>query len=429
MAYRRRHGFSKASTFTEEIRYPSDDSSASSLAAQAIRASSAHRDSSLSSAYGESALASAYRDSNLHGSSPSTKDSASYEYTSMKSLNESKYGFWGVLARKAKAILEDDNVAQQFETPGRMSLQMLDASTGDQPYLSPESCQKTEGPRLHKGLDAITSSLNYIGGTIGNAFEEGLMIVENRTADIIQETRKLHIRKKGSSSEAHNQGPDVFSPRQQTQMQAQMQSDQETQLKASRDVAMAMAAKAKLLLRELKTVKADLAFAKERCAQLEEENRILRESHEKGDNPEDDDLIRLQLETLLAEKARLAHENSIYTRENRFLREIVEYHQLTMQDILYLDEGIEEVTEEVTEVCPISIPAASDTSVTATPSPLPPPPPPEAPPTVSPTMTKNASPIPTSPPEVMEAPVPPVFSLSMTEAVEDPKRHSLLSVE
>ena len=54
---------------------------------------------------------------------------------------------------------------------------------------------------------------------------------------------------------------------------------------------MAMAAKAKLLLRELKTVKADLAFAKERCAQLEEENRILRENRERGDNPEDDVLV------------------------------------------------------------------------------------------------------------------------------------------
>lgn len=60
-------------------------------------------------------------------------------------------------------------------------------------------------------------------------------------------------------------------------------------------VAMAMAAKAKLLLRELKTVKADLAFAKDRCGQLEEENRILRESLENGDNPEDDDLVLLFL--------------------------------------------------------------------------------------------------------------------------------------
>lgn len=55
--------------------------------------------------------------------------------------------------------------------------------------------------------------------------------------------------------------------------------------------------------------------------------------------------IRLQLETLLAEKARLAHENSVYARENLILREIVEYHQLTMQDVVYLDEGFEEVTE------------------------------------------------------------------------------------
>lgn len=53
--------------------------------------------------------------------------------------------------------------------------------------------------------------------------------------------------------------------------------------------------------------------------------------------------IRLQLEALLAEKARLAHENSVISRENRFLREVVEYHQLTMQDVVYLDEGIEEV--------------------------------------------------------------------------------------
>jgi len=55
--------------------------------------------------------------------------------------------------------------------------------------------------------------------------------------------------------------------------------------------------------------------------------------------------IRLQLETLLAEKGRLASENEVYARENRFLREIVEYHQLSMQDVVYLDEGMEEVAE------------------------------------------------------------------------------------
>ncbi|KAF1888587.1 hypothetical protein Lal_00011361, partial [Lupinus albus] len=65
----------------------------------------------------------------------------------------------------------------------------------------------------------------------------------------------------------------------------------------------------------------------------------------KGQNRADDDLIRLQLETLLAEKGRLANENETYSRDNRFLREIVKYHQLSMQDVMYLDEGMEEDNE------------------------------------------------------------------------------------
>lgn len=51
--------------------------SASSLAAKAIRASSAHRDSSLSSAYGQSALSSPRDHSNPHRSSPSPSPSSS----------------------------------------------------------------------------------------------------------------------------------------------------------------------------------------------------------------------------------------------------------------------------------------------------------------------------------------------------------------
>lgn len=58
----------------------------------------------------------------------------------------------------------------------------------------------------------------------------------------------------------------------------------------------------------------------------------------------------------------MAHENSVYARENRFLREVVEYHQLTMQDVVYLDEG----TEEVTEVYPIKV-VSNPNSVPATP--------------------------------------------------------------
>ncbi|KAL8531324.1 hypothetical protein ACS0TY_008084 [Phlomoides rotata] len=364
MAYRRRQQVGRVDipftyNYDSAPPTPADNSSpspsASSLATKAIRASSAFRDSSLSSVYEQSAL------SSPRASTPSpssAKDPSMYEHGPKKNKNESKQGFWGVIARKAKAILdEDDDTVQPRETPEGRTFQASDRSKkGQYPstYDSPDSRRKTEGPALQKGLDAIASSLNYIGGTIGNALEEGITAVENRTAGIIQETRKIQIRKKSDSAKSLNQTSNFESLRRQPSSQTHVQPQHatlETQLKASRDVAMAMAAKAKLLLRELKTVKADFAFAKERCAQLEDENRILRASREKGDNTEDDDLIRLQLESLLAEKARLAQENSVYARENRFLREIVEYHQLTMQDVVYFDEG----SEEVTEVYPIKI--------------------------------------------------------------------------
>ncbi|CAL9133183.1 unnamed protein product [Musa textilis] len=371
MAYRRKQPVARVSTY-EDSRSTSgggeDASSTSStpgsLAARAIRASAAHRDvSSLSSAYGESAVSSPRRESHPLRSSPSPQqDSASYEYTSMKSLNESKYGFWGTLARKAKTFIDNDETSNQFQSFDKNQHQTVDRSTGGQP----EIYQKTE--TTHKRSDAIGSSINYISGTIKNALEEGLTIVESKTADIIHETRKLNIKRKGNAASVQNQATENLGQR----YTSQIQTDYETQLKASRDVANAMAAKAKLLLRELKTVKADFAFAKERCAQLEEENKVLRESHDKGDNPEDDDLIRLQLETLLAEKARLAHENSVYARENRFLREIVEYHQLTMQDVVYVDEGIEEVTEVYMTPNAPSTPslAASEANTVLIPTPL-----------------------------------------------------------
>lgn len=68
--------------------------------------------------------------------------------------------------------------------------------------------------------------------------QEGLTIVENRTSDIIQETRK-HIRKKPGNSVGQNQETNHSTTVHQSQLRNQMspkQTDQELQLKASRDV-------------------------------------------------------------------------------------------------------------------------------------------------------------------------------------------------
>lgn len=51
------------------------------------------------------------------------------------------------------------------------------------------------------------------------------------------------------------------------------------------------------------------------------------------------------MEALLAEKSRLANENATLTRENQCLNQLVEYHQLTSQD---LSESYE---HDITGVC------------------------------------------------------------------------------
>ena len=72
-------------------------------------------------------------------------------------------------------------------------------------------------------------------------FQEGRSIVENKTADIIQETRKLQIRRRGGTSEEQNQVVvGMYNPWKPPSMQStqpqMMQTTQENQLKASRDV-------------------------------------------------------------------------------------------------------------------------------------------------------------------------------------------------
>lgn len=59
--------------------------------------------------------------------------------------------------------------------------------------------------------------------------------MESRTADIIQGTRK-HIKKKPSGYEVQNEASKIYTTSQRPQVQPQMQTDQELQLKASRDV-------------------------------------------------------------------------------------------------------------------------------------------------------------------------------------------------
>ncbi|BBN03974.1 hypothetical protein MPTK1_3g01030 [Marchantia polymorpha subsp. ruderalis] len=259
--------------------------------------------------------------------------------------SEQGFSFWSVLAQKAKAVLLEDGIPSQLPDDSERESEPLkkpeSPAREQMPSLkqTPPSLVKTNsmGRPLQKSLDAIASSLSLLGDTLGTAIEEGLQLMETKTLGSpdtnksLQRSPSIWRKVENVRNSKHILKADPSIPQSQT----------EAQLKASRDVAMAMASKAKLLLRELKVTKADMSFLKDRCEQLEEENRSLREGASQGD-----DLVRAQLETLLAEKQRLAQENANYARENQFLHEVVEYHQLTLQDVALLDESLTGAAED-----------------------------------------------------------------------------------
>ncbi|KAJ1263397.1 hypothetical protein BS78_09G181600 [Paspalum vaginatum] len=364
MAYRRKQGIQRSATFVEDHRQTSsgggsaspaiaspratrfaDDSRrperSSRLAAQATVASAAARgDLVLPPSFADRfpAAAKASRQGDPEHGSPA-QDPVTQLYTSTTSVNDegpkydlelsmkdhTKHGFWGLLAQKAKVMLDENGTPRTQQPPSESR-------------WSYDRVRSSESPTSRKGS---SEGRLDIGGKIKNVLEqEGLAVATDSTpaggGGLV--APKLQIRRKACSMDFRAANLTLASP----DMSPMMPDTESPQIKASRDVANAMAAKVKLLQRELKTLKADLAFSKERCAQLEEENRQLRD----GNHDADEDMIRQQLETLLGEKARLAHENTVYARENRFLREIVEYHQLNMQDVVNLDDDIEEEDED-----------------------------------------------------------------------------------
>ncbi|KAM3404794.1 hypothetical protein ACQJBY_007725 [Aegilops geniculata] len=257
--------------------------------------------------------------------------------------DEAKQGLWGLLAQQAKAMLDESAPTEDARS------QPLATSAGSphaQSRWSYDPVRKSESPTFQNGSEGPKFDM---GGHIKNALEEGLhaaTMAESRTPAVVG--RKLQIRRKTCSVDMRSAHLNLGTP----ELMSPMMTDFESpQIKASRDVANVMAAKVKLLQRELKTVNADLAFSKERCAQLEEETRLHRAGN--NDHAANEDLVRKQLETLLAEKARLATENTVYARENRFLREIVDLNQLTVvglqEDIIEEEEEEEEYEEEEEE--------------------------------------------------------------------------------
>ncbi|XP_013626214.1 PREDICTED: unconventional myosin-X [Brassica oleracea var. oleracea] len=202
---------------------------------------------------------------------------------------------------------------------------------------------KNDSMLLLKGFDSVSHTLSQLSSNLDNALQGvrelakpptlSEILHSNLKADKIhqQQQRKEEEEEESKGKKRKHDSDAEF--KEDSSDEDEKRPKERKTMKRAKNIAISMAAKAHSLARELKSIKSDLSFIQERCGLLEEENKRLRDGFVKSVRPEEDDLVRLQLEVLLTEKARLANENANLVRENQCLRQMVEYHQITSEDL------------------------------------------------------------------------------------------------
>ncbi|OMO77709.1 hypothetical protein CCACVL1_14865 [Corchorus capsularis] len=249
--------------------------------------------------------------------------------------------FWSTLRTRVDSLIDERN-AKISTVPNVEPNQINSGEPNRAKKLKEDSLL------LLRGFDSISQTLSQLSNNLENAlqgtrelakpptltdiFHSNLKNSEAKEEDpkqnIKEEDNKIGVKRKFDSSESSDDNKGDVS-----QKDNEKSPKEKKMMKKAKNLAISMATKAASLARELKSIKSDLSFMQERCALLEEENRRLRDGFGKGIRPEEDDLVRLQLEALLAEKSRLANENANLVRENQCLHQLVEYHQMTSQDL------------------------------------------------------------------------------------------------
>ncbi|KAI3958280.1 hypothetical protein MKW92_021103 [Papaver armeniacum] len=234
------------------------------------------------------------------------------------SPSSEKEDYWSTLRNRVDTLLENrQSINQNSEI---LPLNKFVSLTRDEDCLL-----------LLRGFDSISSSLFQLKGNLHKAIEGARDLSKPSLTEILQkndaesvkeEEGKKMLKKRRHDDESEEQS--IENQRGDVELKDNLKNGK---LKKAKNLAISMAASAATLARELKSIRSDLSFMQERCDMLEEENMRLRNGSDKGG--EEDDLVRLQLEALLAEKSRLATENANLVRENQCLHQLVEYHQLT----------------------------------------------------------------------------------------------------
>ncbi|KAJ9188137.1 hypothetical protein P3X46_003527 [Hevea brasiliensis] len=278
------------------------------------------------------------------------KESTSLMFSSPLFSSASDKRFWSALRSRIDTLLE--------HRQGKVSIGQ------DQLNLDPSSAtrvnvgesdrakrMKEDSLLLLRGFDSIAHTLSQLSNNLDDALQGTRYLAEPPTLSEIfhsnlnntgikqeglekEQNEEKEEEEEGNNSEDQgNKGSKRKFDQNDSSLEESKQSPKDKKLKKAKNLAVSMATKAASLARELKSIKSDLCFMQERCTLLEEENRRLRDGFSKGIRPEEDDLIRLQMEALFAEKSRLANENANLIRENQCLHQLVEYHQITSQGL------------------------------------------------------------------------------------------------
>ncbi|XP_020574217.1 uncharacterized protein LOC110020448 isoform X2 [Phalaenopsis equestris] len=210
-----------------------------------------------------------------------------------------------------------------------------------------QSTFKEDSLLLIKGLDSVSSSVLQLTDALWAAqqglndlakpsLRKSLKRESQRTSDEEDEHRKAKKRCGPHLVEAaEDSKEEAISADHKGDLEEKQNSIDVTEsvnLNKAKNLAVAVVSKAASLAKELKIIRSELHSMQERCSLLEEENRRFRDNFEKGSMPDEDDMVRVELEAHLAEKSRLAKENGNLVRENRFLHELVEYYQLIFEN-------------------------------------------------------------------------------------------------
>ncbi|KAK6937526.1 hypothetical protein RJ641_031034 [Dillenia turbinata] len=259
--------------------------------------------------------------------------------------------FWSALRNRVDVFLENRR------KPDHSSETQINNRSSDRAKRL-----KEDSLLLLRGFDSVAYSLSQLTSNLDNALQGARDLAKPPTFTEIFHANLNRVENEVDSKTGSEDDEEEKREREETDQgkrglkrKLEMEGDESddapkyneprpdmAKLKKAKNLAISMASKAASLARELKAIKSDVSFMQERCALLEEENRRLRDGFVKGIRPEEDDLVRLQLEVLLAEKSRLANENANLTRENQCLHQLVEYHQITSQD---LSESYEQVIQ------------------------------------------------------------------------------------